>query len=98
MSRLALLGIFLLACGDSSSEAVDAGNGFDAGNLVCSAEESQVFCRDVKPEEIGGPQCCGDHGAFGCLAASGEVRCPADLIPASECARRTSDAGLVLCR
>lgn len=98
MVRLTLLGIFLLACGGSSTEDTDAGNGVDAGNLVCSAEESQVFCRDVKPEEIGGPQCCGDHGAFGCLMPSGEVRCPADLIPASECVRRTSDAGLTLCR
>jgi len=98
MVRLTLLGIFFLACGGSSTEDTDAGNGFDAGNLVCSAEESQVFCRDVKPEEIGGPQCCGDHGAFGCLMPSGEVRCPADLIPASECVRRTSDAGLTLCR
>ena len=98
MVRLTLLGIFFLACGGSSTEDTDAGNGVDAGNLVCSAEESQVFCRDVKPEEIGGPQCCGDHGAFGCLMPSGEVRCPADLIPASECVRLTSDAGLTLCR
>lgn len=92
MVRLTLLGMFLLACGDSSSEAVDAADGTDAGNLICSAEESQVFCRDLVPEELAGPGCCGDHGAFGCEGTGG-ARCPGELVPASECVGTWSGSG-----